>query len=115
MKKLEINGVIVNDNDKSVYEWFEMSATCPKDVKEFLATLDGSEPIQVAINSQGGSVFAGSEIYTLLKSYSGEVEVVVTGLAASIASVIMMAGDKIKMSPTAQVMIHNASMVAQGD
>lgn len=115
MKRMEINGVIVNDNDKSVYEWFEMSATCPKDVKEFLATLDGSEPIQVAINSQGGSVFAGSEIYTLLKSYQGEVEVVVTGLAASIASVIMMAGDKIKMSPTAQVMIHNASMVAQGD
>jgi len=97
MKKLEINGVIVNDNDKSVYEWFEQSATCPKDVKEFLVTLDGSEPIQVAINSQGGSVFAGSEIYTLLKSYQGGVEVVVTGLAASIASVIMMAGDKIKI------------------
>ena len=42
MKKLEINGVIVNDNDKSVYEWFEQSATCPKDVKEFLMALDGS-------------------------------------------------------------------------
>ncbi len=115
MKRLDINGVVINDDDKWFYDWTEQSAVSPKDVKDFLAKTDGKEAIQVAINSQGGSVFAGSEIYTLLKSYQGNVEVVVTGLAASIASIIMMAGDTIKMSPIAQVMIHNASMYAQGD
>ena len=115
MKRLDITGVVINDDDKWFYDWTEQSAVSPKDVKDFLAKTDGKEAIQVAINSQGGSVFAGSEIYTLLKSYQGSVEVVVTGLAASIASIIMMAGDTIKMSPIAQVMIHNASMRAQGD
>ena len=60
------------------------------------------EDIEVHINSGGGDVYAGSEIYTALRSYSGKVVVKIVGIAASAASVIAMAGDVIEISPTAQ-------------
>ena len=64
----------------------------------------------VHINSQGGDVFAGVTIYNALKDYSkgkGKVTVKVDGLAASIASVVAMAGDEIVMSPGSMMMVHN--------
>src|SRR5690606_28311560 len=56
-----------------------------------------------------------SEIFTALKEYSGNVTVKIVGIAASAASVIAMAGDKVLISPTAQMMIHNVSTAAGGD
>lgn len=114
MKTLLINGPVVDDSDTWFYDFWGDPYVSPKSVRDFLAEANG-EAIQVSINSGGGSVFAGSEIYTLLKSYAGRVDVVVAGLAGSIASIIMLAGDTIKASPIAQIMIHNASMGAYGD
>src|SRR5690606_21231794 len=74
-----------------------------------------NSPVEVVINSGGGDVYSGSEIYTALKDYSGHVTVKIVGIAASAASVIAMAGDKVLISPTAQIMIHNVSSIAQGD
>src|SRR5690606_12811424 len=73
------------------------------------------DKVTVEINSGGGSVFAGSEIYTLLKSSEKHITVNIVGVAASAASVIAMAGDVVRMSPTAQMMIHNATIKAYGD
>lgn len=114
MTVLLINGPVVDDSDAWFYDWWDDPYVSPGKVRAFLEEAKG-QPIQVSINSGGGSVFAGSEIYTMLKSYSGRVDVVVSGLAASIASVIMLAGDTIKASPMAQVMIHNAQMGTFGD
>ena len=114
MKVLLINGPVVDDSDTWFYDFWGDPCVSPKKVRDFLSEANG-EDIQVSINSGGGSVFAGSEIYTMLKSYSGHVDVVIAGLAASIASVIMLAGDSIKASPMAQVMIHNATMGEYGD
>ena len=72
----------------------------------------GCQPIKAEINSPGGDVYAGSDIYTALKNYSGSVEIDIVGLAASAASVIAMAGDTIKISPTGQMMIHRPSTVS---
>lgn len=78
--------------------------------------LDGcSGPLDVYINSGGGDVFAGQTIYNLLKRYNGVVTVHIDGLAASIASVIAMAGDKIIMPENALMMIHNAWAIAIGN
>lgn len=63
--------------------------------------------LTVHINSPGGDVFAGVTIYNALKDYHGHVVVKVDGLAASIASIIAMAGDEIIMSPGSMMMIHN--------
>ena len=71
--------------------------------------------VTVWINSPGGNVFAAAEIYTMLKEYTGTVTVRIASIAASAASVIAMAGDKVEMSPTALLMIHDPSTIAMGN
>src|SRR5690625_722331 len=92
----------------------DMEATSPKSVNEQLSNAS-NEDIEVIINSGGGSVFDGSEIYTAIKEHPGNVTVKIVGVAASAASVIAMAGNKLLMSPTSQMMIHNATIRAHGD
>lgn len=113
MKKIEVKGTIVRNADKWIYEWFGMDATCPKDVNAAISEANG-EPLLVEINSGGGDVFAGSEIYTALRAYTGDVEIHIVGLAASAASVIAQAGHS-RISPTALFMVHNVSGYATGD
>lgn len=79
---------------------------------------DALESVVVEINSQGGSVFEGQRIYNALRSMSARgVEVItsVNGLAASMGSVILMAGDKKQMTAGSRIMIHEASSIAAGD
>lgn len=112
--KVNVKGVIVSNDDKWIYDLFDIEATSPKDVTKAIEDGNGSD-LEVIINSGGGSVFDGSEIYYELKNYQGNVEVRIVGLAASAASFIAMGGDTIKIAPTAQMMIHNSSTVARGD
>lgn len=112
--KIKIKGTIIPSNYQDVYDYFGIEATSPKSVNAVIDKLNG-EDIEVEINSGGGSVFAGSEIYTALKAYRGKTNVVIVGVAASAASVIAMAGDNVAISPTAQIMIHNVSSWADGD
>ena len=73
------------------------------------------KPLNIHINSYGGEVFEGFAIYNNLKSYTGRKVVYVDGIAASIASVIAMAGDEVYMNKASMLMIHNASGVAVGN
>lgn len=95
-------------NSESLGEWqkYYPDDKAPKDVQDFLAQLDGVEEINVHINSGGGSVFGGIAIYNILKSHKAKINVYVDGIAASIASVIMCAGDTIYIPKNAMVMIH---------
>lgn len=99
-------GDIVSETWQS--EWYE-DDMAPGDVKEFLDQLDGTKNINIHINSGGGSVFGGIAIYNMLRRNNAHKTVYVDGLAASIASVIMMAGDEIVMPKNATVMIHKPS------
>lgn len=110
---IEIKGDIIEDDSQWIYDWIGWSYTTAKNVKNALNNAKG-ESVTLKINSPGGSVFAASEIYTELRNYKGEVNIEIVGLAASAASVIAMAG-KSKMSPTAQLMVHNVSTYASGD
>ena len=111
--RIDIKGTIIPTDDKWVYDYFDMESTSPKDINTSLEKANG-QVIDVYINSGGGEIFAGSEIYSALKAYKGEMNIHVTGLAASSASVIAMAG-KSDMSPTAMLMVHNVSSMAGGD
>lgn len=104
-------------NSESLGEWqkYYPEDKAPKDVQDFLDQLDGVSKINVHINSGGGSVFGGIAIYNILKRHDAEITVYVEGLAASIASVIAMAGDKIIIPANAQMMIHKPSSIAWGD
>ncbi|MDE7200601.1 MAG: Clp protease ClpP, partial [Lachnospiraceae bacterium] len=104
-------------NSESLGEWqkYYPEDKAPKDVQDFLDQLDGVSKINVHINSGGGSVFGGIAIYNILKRYNAEITVYVEGLAASIASVIAMAGDKIIIPANAQMMIHKPSSITWGN
>lgn len=112
--RINVKGAIIGNDDKWIYDLFEMEATCPNDIINSIAEANGAD-LEIVINSGGGSVYDASEIYTELKSYPGNVETQIVGLAASAASVIAMAGDKVKIAPTGEMMIHNCSMMAWGD
>jgi ATP-dependent Clp protease protease subunit len=71
--------------------------------------------INLYVNSPGGSVFEGIAIHNMLKRHKAKVNVHVDGLAASIASVIAMAGDTIFMPKNAMLMIHNAWTITYGN
>ncbi|PFE56022.1 peptidase [Bacillus cereus] len=112
--KIDVKGPIISNDEAWIYDWFEMDATSPGKVLKELENANGDDLV-ISINSPGGYVNEGSEIYTALKNHPGHVEVQIVGLAASAASFIAMAADKVRISPTAQIMIHNASMWNGGD
>ena len=112
MKKIDVKGDIITDDEKWIYDYLEWPSTCPKDITDALQDAEG-DSVEVTINSGGGNVIAGSEIYTKLMNYDGEVNINVI-YAASAASVISMAG-KSKISPTGLFMIHNVSCSTSGD
>lgn len=113
MAEIEIKGDIVDDDWGRWYEWLGYSYTSPSKVINQIKAANG-EKLTIKINSPGGDIFAASDIYTELREYKGEIEIKITGMAASAASVIAMAG-KSSMSPTAQLMVHNVSTGTWGD
>lgn len=113
MKTIPIKGTIVSNDDKWIYDWFEIEAVCPKDVAKQLKEADGEE-ITVEINSGGGDVFAGNEIYYLISQYKGKKTNDIVGFAGSAASIIAMSS-RCRIVPSGLVMIHNVSGGAHGD
>lgn len=85
------------------------------DVSRALAEAGDIDSIHLRINSQGGDVFEGLAIYNLLSQHKAKVAVTIDGLAASAASFIAMAGDRISMAESAMFMIHNAWGFAVGN
>jgi ATP-dependent Clp protease protease subunit len=105
-RTLTIGGTIAEDS------WFDDEVT-PKIFKDELDSGNGN--VTVWINSPGGDCIAAAQIYNMLTNYSGKVTVKVDGIAASAASVIAMAGDKVLMSPVSVLMIHNPLTMVCGD
>lgn len=92
----------------------------PEDVssntfKDDLDALGDVSTINLHVNSPGGSVFEGIAIYNMLKRHKAKVNVYVDALAASIASVIAMAGDTIYMPKNSMLMIHNPWTWTEGN
>ena len=114
MRTFDLLGYIVPDDDAWVYRFFGYAVTSPMDVRNALKKA-GKEPVTVRINSYGGDVWSAPDMYTLLRQHEPGVETEVTGLAASAATLPMTAGNTVRASPTAEIMIHNPSCSASGD
>ncbi|WAH38612.1 head maturation protease, ClpP-related [Alicyclobacillus dauci] len=87
----------------------------PNQFQADLNALGNVSQIDVYINSDGGDVFAGQAILSMLKRHPANVTVHIDGLAASIASVIAMAGDQVLMPRNAMMMVHNPWSFAFGN
>jgi ATP-dependent protease ClpP protease subunit len=100
--------------DVWIYDEIGYWGTSAQDFVDQLKAITAPK-MSVHINSPGGEVFDGIAIYNCLKSHPANVEVRVEGLAASAASFIAMAGDKITVARNATMMIHDASGLCIGD
>ena len=113
-KKSETEANIYIYGDIVTYKWDDSDVTAD-DLRKELENLGDIQIINVHINSYGGSTFQGLAIYNLLKQHKAFVNVFVDGIAASSASIIAMAGDKIFIPKTALMMIHNCWTIAIGN
>lgn len=86
-----------------------------KDFIKSIKTLGAISELTVRINSIGGDVFAGMAIYNYLRGMKARKTVIVDGIAASIASVVAMSGDRIVCPANAMIMIHNPWSYSLGD
>ena len=85
----------------------------PKAFRDELYAEEGD--VTIYINSPGGNVFCAAELYTMIRDYPGKVTVKIDAIAASAASVVAMAGDRVMMSPVAMLMIHDPMTIAMGN
>lgn len=115
-KRFNISGEIIQNDWQDIYDWIGWDGTSPKKVKKNLKDANGDDVI-IDINSPGGEIGAGSEIYTMLKEYSGNVTINIVGAAHSAASVLSMGASEgcLNMSPTALMMVHCVSTKASGN
>lgn len=90
------------------YDWWSDSGMTAKQFDEELKNLGVVKHLTVRVNSPGGDVWDGMSIFNMLATYSAPTTVIVEGLAASVASVIAMAGDTVKAAELSQLMIHDS-------
>lgn len=116
MPKIDIRGVIIPNDYKWYYDWFGEDSTCPRDVQKILDALMDGDNLDVYINSPGGVIDVGSEIYTLIRTAGtrSNLKIYIVGEACSAASVIAMAGYS-EMAPTALMMVHCVSSSIKGN
>ena len=105
-KRINLKGPLIANNSQEVYDYYGLEAVSAKSIIDKFP--EDNSDIILEVNSNGGLVTVGSEIYTALRSYKGKVTAEITGMAASAASVAVMGADKVVMSPTAQMMVHKA-------
>lgn len=111
---IAIKGIIVPDDVANVYSYLGYDVASPSSLKEGLDKANGDDVI-IEINSPGGYVDAGSEMYTALKKYPGNITAQIVGQACSAASWIPLAADRVEIAPVAQIMIHRSSVTVDGN
>ncbi|MGF7152502.1 head maturation protease, ClpP-related [Novosphingobium gossypii] len=75
----------------------------------------GDRPVEVQVNSPGGDMFEGIAIYNVLREHAQPVTIKVMGMAASAASIVAMAGDRVEIGAASFLMIHNCWVMAIGN
>lgn len=116
---IKVRALKANQAEILIYDpigenWFGDGFTAKRFIAD-LEELGNVDDIKIRINSPGGEVFDGFAIYNALKNHPAEIHVQIDGVAASIASVIAMAGDLITMGDGAMIMIHDPWSIAIGD
>lgn len=113
-RKYQVENKTATETTVYVYDeigWFGIQA------EQFVKDLNAiSTPtIHLRINSPGGSVFDGTSMYNAIKQHKSKVVVHIDGLAASIASIVALAGDEVRIAENAYLMIHEPWSIAIGD
>jgi ATP-dependent protease ClpP protease subunit len=104
LKKIAIQGEIGTEEGQVSAAWFKSQLPA-----------NGTDPIEVSIHSEGGSVIEGFSIYDAIQNYAGPKKCIVASAAFSIASFIPMAFDDVEITPNGYLMLHNPYAACEGD
>lgn len=114
--RMILNGYVVSDDDAWIYRLFGFTVFCPKDLRAAIKqATEAGEELTLEINSGGGSVWSGFEMYSILAAAKCHTVAEVQSLSGSATSILMLGADEINLSPVAQVMIHLPSTMTEGD
>lgn len=115
--KLNLSGELIPSDWAEIYRrWgYKSGFYCPDDVRNAINNLEPGEELLLEVNSIGGSVFGGNEIYALLEGCTNPTRAVIQSMAASAASYMIMPCNRIEIHLPAQLMIHRASTYAWGN
>lgn len=116
----QIKQMTANSADIYIYgniydSWWDDESNSAISLKDKLLALGDISEINLHINSLGGDALEGIAMFNLLKQHKANVKVYIDGVAASIASVIAMAGDTIYMPKNSMMMIHNCWTWSSGN
>lgn len=115
--KLNLSGELIPSDWAEIYRrWgYASGFYCPDDVRNAINNLEPGEELLLEVNSIGGSVFGGNEIYALLEGCPNPTRAVIQSMAASAASYMIMPCNRIEIHLPAQLMIHRASTYVWGN
>lgn len=112
---IALRGTLVDNDSADVLRyWGWRDIVSPMDIAQALDEA-GGEDVTLLVNSGGGSLPVGNEIYSILRRYQGKTEALVQGMAASAATVAMCGCSVIRSEPGALLCYHNPSLAANGD
>lgn len=119
-KTFEIKNVSKTEAEILIYDqigedWFGYGISAESFTEELNALPKSVKNINIRINSPGGSVFEGYVIYNRLKQMDAKITAYIDGMAASIASLIMLAADEVVMGEVSQIMIHKPMVGTYGN
>jgi len=112
---IQIRGQLVDNDSADILRWYGwLGLVCPMDISDALRDAGGEE-VTLLINSPGGDMTVGTEIYSLLRRYAGRTVALVQGFAASAATLLLQGATVRRAEPGALICVHNPSLEAEGD
>lgn len=115
--RLQLNGEVMSNDWADLYRYFgfDTGFYCPGDIRAAIDGLEDGEELVLEVNSVGGDVDAAAEIYSVLQGCDHPTRAEVQSLAASAASYLILACDRVEIARPAQMMIHLASLDIGGN
>ena len=114
--RVQLGGYVTDSETAAIYRrWGYTGVCCPDDIRSAVQSCPEGEELIFEINSGGGSVYAGFEMYTLLRNANRETVGEIGSMAGSAASVFAMGCTKLRISPVANMMMHRASTWTSGN
>lgn len=117
--RFAVNGTIVANDDAAMIRWCGLQdlwpVVCPQDLRDALDSLPAGETLEMEINSGGGDLMAGFEMYSLLHGTDKPTTAIIQSMAGSAASVICVGADRVQCAPVGQMMIHLPMTSTEGN
>lgn len=114
--RVQLGGYVTDSESAAIYRrWGFRGVCCPDDIRNALKNAPAGEELIFEINSGGGSVYAGFEMYNLLRGAERETIGEIQSIAGSAASVLSMGCTTLRISPVANIMIHRSACRTVGN